>query len=390
MKKILIYCDDFYPNNTGYANAFRGLIKSIIDSSEDELYIEVFTSFPLGNNQELKEKNLKVRRLNRIKVPVIGFIVSSVYNSILINKYFFKNKFDLLFVETFDNVFFLSFLSKKICDHTLVRAHSTSDTEYTFYVKTLKYKLRKFLLINVISKKIKYFGATNNFHIDFIKKYYLKNNIIDVSDKFFFVIPNSVHIEKYTFDLKEENHEKIKLLILGRMDYLGFNQKGFLDFFISLNLLQECELNKFEINIVGSGNKLQYVKELSKKYDNIQFYENLTHVDCIDLLTEMDLVVLPSRYEGLSMFALESIALGKICLFSKTGGLVDLINENGYLYTPHSYYELSNSLKKIISLNRTELNQMKKKSLDLYNDKFSSEQVYNKFSFAFNIITLLK
>lgn len=389
MKKILVYCDDFYPNNTGYANAFLGLIKSIIDSSE-EINIEVITTYPLGNNQELDENKIKVKRLRQIQIPIIGYIISSIYNSLIINQYFFKNKFNLLFVETFDNVFFLSFLSKKIYDYTLVRAHSTSDTEYTFYSKNIKFKIRKYLLVNVISKKIKYIGATNNFHIDFIKKNYLKNNIIDISDKFFFVIPNTTHIDNNSIEITEINVDKIKVMILGRMDDLGFNQKGFLDFIISLSLLSKSELEKYEINIVGSGKKLDYVKEITKKYNNIIFYENLSHKECIELLKKVDLVILPSRYEGLSMFALESIALGKICLFSKTGGLVDLVHNNGYFFTPQSYYELSNSLRQILNLNSEELYQMKKNSLKLYNENFSQKQVYNKFNFAFKIINLFK
>lgn len=387
MNKILFFCDDFYPNNTGYANAFIGLIDSILNENKD-VSIELITTFPLGKCNELKRDNFKIKRIKKIQIPILGYILTSIYSSIFVNKYFFKNKFDLLFVETFDNVFFLSFLSKKICKNTIVRAHSTSDTEYTFYSKNFKYKFRKFLIKNIISKKIFFFASTNNFHINFIKKKYFQNNLIDIGDKFFFVIPNTLKLEKKN-SLLEININKIKVMILGRMDALGFNQKGFLDFIISLNLLDDNEISRLDIRIVGSGIKLDYVKQITSKYSNIEFFENLNHKECLNLLHEVDLVILPSRYEGLSMFALESIAFGKICLFSNTGGLVDLIKENGYLFEPQSFLELSISLKKIINLNVNDLMLMKRKSLQLYEEQFSQKQVSEKFHFAFKIIKLL-
>lgn len=389
MNKTLIFCDDFYPNNTGYSNAFIGLIDSLLNENKD-ICVEVITTFQLGDREELKRENLTIKRIKKIPIPILGYILTSIYASILINKYFFKNNFNLLFVETFDNVFFLSFLSKKICKHTIVRAHSTSDTEYTFYSKHFKYKFRKYLLKNYISKKIKFFASTNSFHLNFIKENYLDNNLIDIGNKYFFVIPNTTKLENAKIILKDVNNDKIKLMILGRMDTLGFNQKGFLDFIISLNILNENELSKFEINIVGNGIKLDYVKNITDKYQNIIFFENLSHEECINLLIDVDLVILPSRYEGLSMFALESLALGKICLFSKVGGLIDLVDGNGYLFEPQSFIEISDSLRKITNLDKVDLMLMKKKSLQIYDENFSQKQVSSKFNFAFNIVKLIE
>lgn len=389
MNKVLIFCDDFYPNNTGYSNAFLGLIDSILNENEN-LFVEVITTFQLGNNEELKRKNLEIKRIRKISIPILGYILTSIYTSIYVNKYFFKKSFNLLFVETFDNVFFLSFLSKKICNYTLVRVHSTSDTEYTFFSKNIKYKIRKFFIKNYISKKIKFYASTNNFHIDFIKKKYFDSNLIEIGDKYFFLIPNTVKTENLEVKLCDVDLNKIKLLILGRMDTLGFNQKGFMDFIIALNLLNEKELTKYEINIVGSGTKLDYIKKITKRFNNLLFHENLSHNDCINLIKQVDIVLLPSRYEGLSMFALESLALGKICLFSNAGGLIDLMKSNGYLFEPQSYTELSDTLKSVLKLNQKELMSMKQNSLAIYNDNFSQKEVNRKFKFAYNIINIIE
>lgn len=389
MKRVLIYCDDFFPNNTGYANAFLGLIESLLTNTSD-IYIEVITTFPLGDNIEIERKNLRITRLKNIKIPKIGFLIKSICNSIFINRYFFKKEFDLLFVETFDNVFFLSFLSKRICKKTLVRVHSTSDTEYTFFSHSFLFNIRRFIIKKFIIKKIKFFASTNNFHIDFMKKHYFKDNVIEIGEKAFFLIPNTTSIDAEDIVIKNTNSDKIKLMMLGRMDDLGFNQKGFFDFLLSLKLLSTDQISKFDITIVGKGKNISNVHQFTKEYNNIKVIENLSHKDCLALMKSIDAIVLPSRYEGLSMFALESIALGKICLFSKVGGLIDLVDGNGMLFDPQSFEQLSNNLKTLIGLKDEEILLMKARSREIYLNKFSSMPVCERFLFAYHAISLIK
>lgn len=54
MKKVMFYCHVFYPQNSGYSNAFQNLINAILDYSS-EIQITVVTPYELGEIKNSKE-----------------------------------------------------------------------------------------------------------------------------------------------------------------------------------------------------------------------------------------------------------------------------------------------------------------------------------------------
>lgn len=118
----------------------------------------------------------------------------------------------------------------------------------------------------------------------------------------------------------------------------------------------------------------------------ISFLEKTTHNETLDYLKSSDVVVLPSRFEGLSMFALEGLATGNLCLFSKTGGLIDLIDDNGFHFEPQSIETLADTLKSVSSLTDGQIVERKKSSLELFEKKFSDRVVAEKFMKVFEIV----
>jgi glycosyltransferase involved in cell wall biosynthesis len=227
------------------------------------------------------------------------------------------------------------------------------------------------------------YASTNKYHIDFAKKYYFDENVIEIGNKNFFILPNSV--ECYN-DVDLNIGDKLRLFILGRMDRLGFNQKGFLDFIYALKLLDSELVNKFEIIVVGKGSEKSKILSLAKEFHNITFIDELSHSQTIEFLKQSDIVVLPSRYEGLSMFALESLATGNAVIFSKTGGLIDLVDGNGIFCEPQNIDSLAEALAKIASLPKDEIIKMKYRSIEIAREKFSPHVVAKKFNSILKII----
>lgn len=387
MKKVMFYCHVFYPQNSGYSNAFQNLINAVLDYYED-IDITVVTPYPLGNNEELKKDRLNIIRLKpKIKIRKIKYIINDYFFAKKVSKIFKNGKFDSLFVETFDQAIFLNFLDRDIYNKLIVRVHSTNETEYTFWGKALEYKIRKFMIRNFLNKNILNIASTNNFHIKFVKKYYFKDNLIEIGNKNFYVLPNTLNFNIQCDNL--EAGEKLNLFLLGRMDKLGINQKGFLDFIYSLKLIKLIEpdiINKFDVTIVGDGDERQKLIELSKDFNNINFIRKLSHNETIEYLKESDIVILPSRYEGLSMFALESLATGNAVIFSKTGGLIDLVENNGLLFEPQNIESLAKSLIEITKLNKKDILNMKFNSIKLYERKFFPYEIAKKFRLILEII----
>ena len=384
MKKVMFYCHVFYPLNSGYSNAFQNLINAILDYSS-EIQITVVTPYELGENKELERDGLKIVRLKpKINIRKIRYFLNDYFFAREVSKKFKLENYNLLFVETFDQSLFINSLDSDIYDKTIIRIHSTSETEYTIFDKSISNKIRKFVISNFLSKKVINIASTNSFHIDFAKKYYFDENVIEIGNKNFFIIPNTIKNDNEIIDLNVG--DKLKLFILGRMDRLGFNQKGFLDFIHALKLLDDKVVNRFEITVVGKGNEKSKILSLAKEFHNITFIDELPHLQTINFLKQSDIVVLPSRYEGLSMFALEGLATGNAVIFSKTGGLIDLVDGNGLFFEPQDIDSLVEALVKISNLPKDEIIKMKSKSIEIVKEKFIPFIVAKKFNSILNII----
>lgn len=386
MKKVMFYCHVFYPQNTGYSNAFQNLINAILDNDLN-IEITVMTPFALPNGaEELIRDRLKVIRLfPKVKIRKVRYFLNDYFYAKQVSGKFIDEKYDLLIVETFDQAIFINSLDSSIYEKMAVRIHSTNETEYTLFSNSFDYKLRRYIIKNKLSKKVKWILSTNSFHISFAKKYYFDDNLIGIGETSFFVLPNAVNpIEPDNFSVSE----KIKIFNLGRMDYLGNNQKGFTDFIYALKLLPKNVLDKFDIKIVGKGDMRKSLVNLCENFDNVTFIEEMPHREVIDALRSSDVVILPSRYEGLSMFALEGLATGNVCLFSRTGGLIDMVENNGILFEPQNIESLASALTKLASFDSETLIKMKKESIKICEKKFSSKVVAEKFKTIFDVIVI--
>ena len=60
MRNILFIVPDFYPDSTGFANASRNLIRSIVKYWSQDYRLSVFTTTPLNGAEELE--HIKVFR----------------------------------------------------------------------------------------------------------------------------------------------------------------------------------------------------------------------------------------------------------------------------------------------------------------------------------------
>jgi len=386
MKKILFYCHVFYPQQSGYSHAFQNLIFSLLETYKD-YHITVVTPHPLGNYPELKKERLKIIRLKpKIKIKKIRYFINSFFYAKEVSRIFKQNNYDILIIETFDEAIFLSFLEKEVYNKLAVRVHSTSETEYTFFENKFFFLIRRVLIKNVILKRIKWILSTNSYHIDFVKKYYFKGNQIKIGNVSFFLVSNTLFSENNLYgNINLTPSKNLKVFLLGRLDDLGFNQKGFQDFIYALRLIGD-KAKIFDITIVGRGQNKEKLMKLSKGINNINFIDSLPHKEVINYLKKSDIVVLPSRYEGLSMFALEAIATGNLCIFSKTGGLVDLIDNNGYLFEPQNIEELAKILDRLSKMDKHEIEKMKKNSIELFNKKFAPHIIAEKFDKVYSII----
>lgn len=388
--RVLIICPDFYPRNTGYSNAFFNLITSLV---EQQTYkIDVLTDVQLGEREELKfNGDVNVYRLEKkYKVKGLRFFLNQKDLVDKINELERDNQYKFLFMETFEYALVPCLLPDVTRKKFAVRIHGCYETERRFYYPSLLNYFNRFIVQKVVAKRLHNFVSTNSFHIDFAKEKFLSSNLFTICQKKFFVIPNTIDVAKDTQTPLAASEEKINFLMLGRMDKSGRLQKGFSDLLSALLLSKEELEDKVNFTIIGKGEYLESYKNFisENNLDFISIIEYEKHNDLIERMKKNDVVVLPSRYEGMSMFALEALATGNSVIFTDTGGLKDMCVDglNGYSFEPQNIEELSRMLELIVQKKDT-INSMKIESYKLYRDRFSPKAIAEKFDKMIQIIT---
>lgn len=154
------------------------------------------------------------------------------------------------------------------------------------------------------------------FHKLFAKKSSVLFNIIDL---------NQVYAKRD----QDENTYHYDMIYIGRLTYQKNPQR----------LMQLCALAKqkkpdIRLAVVGTGELEAEVKQLCselKLEENVDFLGFQSNP--MKMLSDSRCLILPSRWEGTPMCALEAMALGVPVVSTPTDGLVDLLDEgqNGFL-----------------------------------------------------------
>ncbi len=175
---------------------------------------------------------------------------------------------------------------------------------------------------------------------DLIKNYYIDENKIKV-------IYNPVDFKKIEESIDADNKilfdkDKINLLCVGKLAY----EKGY---DILIEAVAKLDDNFF-ITILGEGGEEESLKKLAKergvsqKINFIGFVQNP-----YSYMSQADMLLLPSRYEGLPNVILEAQACGKPAItFDAPGGMREIIEDgfNGFLVTPFNTDEFAQKIQK--------------------------------------------
>ncbi len=363
---ILVYCADFVPQNSGYVHAFTQLIENMADQGK---VIHVVTPYPLPDGlEEYIYPNVIVYRYAP-KLPLWFF--GWLYRSYKLGNFFQelneRYQFELILVETGDDPMLFPFLPKYLVQKTVVRFHATSDTEYLVYSTQKKYRIKYFLWKYLSTGYVKHVAATSDFHLQFVRQQFHFDQFQCTYHK----VVNAIETQHYDFIATETSR---RFVILGRMDVEGYRQKGYSVLLEALKLIKD-DFTKTgsTFTIIGKGVKQQELISFVQQNDLhfVKVISSLSHAEVNELLLRSDIVVLPSVYEGLSMFALEAISTANAVVFSKTGGLVEMVEHNGSLVEPNNVEQLAQAIKTI--LYATNIDEMKKDSMAIGRLKFSKQ-----------------
>ncbi|MEI7694476.1 MAG: glycosyltransferase family 4 protein [Chlorobium sp.] len=131
--------------------------------------------------------------------------------------------------------------------------------------------------------------------------------------------------------------------------------------------------------IVGTGALETQLKELASTL-NISdklLFTGFRH-DIPEILAEVDITVMPSPAEGMSMSALESMASGRPVVATSGSGLVDVIvnNVSGIIVKPDDSKELAEGVVKLLHSDYREIGRAARKIVE---EKFALQQVVSQY-----------
>lgn len=159
--KLLVYCKDYYPLETGFSIAFRGFCEALVANNKD-VEIDVVTPVNLMDAQELSSDRLRIIRLDHIVTEnydnyfsgadarrshwrrltgkflmIFAILNNRVAWSRRITELYRLNHYDMVLFESGDDPLVMGILSKEIIRKAGIRFHSTGDTESARYRNSL-------------------------------------------------------------------------------------------------------------------------------------------------------------------------------------------------------------------------------------------------------------
>ncbi len=205
---------------------------------------------------------------------------------------------------------------------------------------------------------------------DMKRRYFLNSN------KCRLIIPNGINLDKFPYQADRTIQTPFLVGAIGRLN----SQKGF-DLLIKAWALNKPE--DIKLIIAGSGperENLQAQISDAGLNNQIELIGDIT--DTTNFYKRLNLLVIPSRWEGLGIVALEAGASGVPILASDADGLSEIINDkNGWQCKKNDVNDLG--IKLITAIETIKHSNIREKQDNLYaliKDKFSINKVASSYS----------
>jgi len=172
-----------------------------------------------------------------------------------------------------------------------------------------------FLEYKFVSKKIlKYICCSKSAEEEFIRRFHPPKTKICA-------IPNGINREILKNVKHSDDQNKICFLSVGRLT----EQKNFI---VTVKAFSNFHTNKLEYKVIGEGPEKSIIENIILHSENEMLIDKIPREQIICELGKADMVVIPSLWEGLSIFMLEAMAMGCPLMISDIKSLRDPLEVN--------------------------------------------------------------
>jgi len=357
-------------DNGGAENHLRDLISRQVST------YDVFLIYFKGSNyhkDDLVSKGVKVFKIRFLNKNIFLFVIKFL----LVLKIFKNIKPDIVHCHLWISELYGLFLKLIYRKSFLLIVTKHLDS---FFLEG-SYGIKNFVRGIFIERIIFYYTDHVIFISKAVKKFFLKK--IYITKKKYSVIYYGINLKKFVkLNSKKKMNLKKKLDIDNKTFVLGciarhVEQKS-LDIIIkSFSLfVQKNPDIKAKLIMIGKGHLESELKHLAKDLNINKKIIWINYTDNINLYFNIfDMFCLSSRYEGLGLVLLESLASGVPVLATRSGAIPEIIinKKNGYLV---KYGDINNFSKRIIDTLKLSKKVTFKKSLSNLKNLFSLDRVF--------------
>jgi glycosyltransferase involved in cell wall biosynthesis len=245
--------------------------------------------------------------------------------------------------------------------------------------KYLNFMIIKMYKISIHNRSFVFVQNSNDYDFLINSNISKKNNTI--------LIPGSgVDINKFVFSNLPifDNNNKFIFLFVGRLLY----SKGVKVLFDSALKLYKDTQN-FKVILIGKHDFSNPDVISSDDITNMSkpFFQFIYHVDnVLDFITKSHCLILPSYYkEGTPKSLLEGLSVGRPIITTDIPGCKDTVtNQNGYIVKSNDINSLYQTMKTLINLPYSEIENMGLRSRELAIKRFDERIVINEYMICIN------
>ena len=323
----ILFLTDLYP-----------LSKEDNTSSALKDFVENFRN--LGHNVQVIRPNFLLNSYIRKKKFFKTGYINNAFNANYLTPFWFDVKKKIPYIEKYDiivshmpsgNIFADKFKGKLICGIHISDLKVLTEPIYSIYFK---------------QKLLKSFRRAEKL---VCRSPHIEEKLLKLYPEFKTktVVINSGIDENLIIKREPKFGEKIKVLSVANL----IKRKN-ID-----KLIHACKsFENIELTIIGDGEER---KSLEKTDKNVIFKGHLEKEKVLEEMRNSDIFILPSVNETLGLVYIEALASGCITVGTANDGISRIIKdeENGFLTKP-TVKDIKNTLEKIISYNKEDLNKI--------------------------------
>lgn len=191
------------------------------------------------------------------------------------------------------------------------------------------------------------------------------------------IVPVCIPSQQTVFNKHKNRNEALTILLTGSLGF-GFNVNGIIWFLDKVVPLIKC---KYSIVIAGS-NPIDKLKDKCNKNKNIKLIPSPKHIE--PLFEECDMFAIPV-FEGGGMKVKfgEAISYGKPIVSTSFGAIGYDVCSGKDCYISDSADGFARAINSFANLNDKEKDELSKRTLNLYKNKYSMESSINQYKDIF-------